>query len=273
MEKFNIALIQSAVTDSKEHNLQNAEKLLLDAAEAGADIAVLPEMFICPYDNKRFPEFAESADGPSIERLSRFAEKTGMYFIAGTVPEIGDGGRIYNTSYSFSSDGSIIGKHRKIHLFDIDIKGGIKFKESDALSPGDTATIIETPWGKIGIAICFDIRFAELFRLMAENGAHTVVVPAAFNLTTGPAHWDLSFRMRAVDNQLYMAGCAPARNSEAGYISYANSILADPWGRVLDKLETDEGILIHEIDPDYAMNIRQQLPILSGVKKEGYRLN
>ena len=150
------------------------------------------------------------------------------------------------------------------------MKGGIRFRESDALSPGEAPTIIDTPWGRIGVAICFDIRFAELFRYMAFKGVHTAVVPAAFNMTTGPAHWELTFRMRAVDNQLFMAGCAPARNPEAGYVSWANSILTDPWGRVVEKLDTDESIMIREIDPDYAEQIRAQLPILSGVKKEGY---
>ena len=124
MSSYNIALIQMNVTDSKEKNLLNAERLVRDAAEAGADLAVLPEMFICPYDNSRFPDFAEPADGPSVERLSRLAEETGLYFIAGTVPERGSGGKIYNTSFCFSDDGSRIGRHRKIHLFDIDIEGG-----------------------------------------------------------------------------------------------------------------------------------------------------
>ena len=197
-------------------------------------------------------------------------KKHNVYFIAGTVPEIDSDGRIYNTSYSFSSRGELIGKHRKIHLFDIDVPGRITFKESEVLSPGNNVTILETPWGKIGVAICFDIRFAELFRFMALEGAHTVIVPAAFNMTTGPAHWELTFRMRAVDNQLFMAGCAPARNRDAGYISWANSIITDPWGRVLDRLETDEAILMHEIDSSYAEEIRSQLPILSGVKKDGY---
>lgn len=273
MKKFNIALIQSAVTDSKERNLVNAEKLVKDAADTGADIAVLPEMFICPYDNKQFPEFAEPEGGQSFKRLSKLAEETGLYFIAGSVPESDAAGRIYNTSYSFASDGRLIGKHRKIHLFDIDIEDGVSFKESDALSPGDSVTIIETPWGKIGVAICFDIRFAELFRRMAFEGAHTVVVPAAFNMTTGPAHWELTYRMRAVDNQIYMAGCAPARNREADYVSWANSIIADPWGRVLSRLGNEEEILIHEIDPKYAMDIRKQLPILSGVKRAGYSVD
>ncbi|MDC7124773.1 MAG: carbon-nitrogen hydrolase family protein [Spirochaetales bacterium] len=272
MNKFKIALVQLNVTDSKTANLDNAEKLVKKAADSGADIVALPEMFICPYNTKRFPEFAEKADGTSVERLSRVASDNGIYFIAGTIPELDESGRIYNTAFIFDSKGEIIGKHRKIHLFDINIKGGISFKESDALSPGKTATVVDTPWGKIGVAICFDIRFAELFRHMSLEGAKTVVVPASFNMTTGPAHWDMTFRMRAVDNQLFMAGCAPARNPDLGYVSWSNSILTDPWGRIVDKLDVDEGLLLHEIDHGYVDDIRTQLPILSGFKeREQYK--
>ncbi|MBI9105945.1 MAG: carbon-nitrogen hydrolase family protein [Spirochaetales bacterium] len=269
---FNLALIQMPVTDSKKVNLDKAEEMLRAAADLGADMAALPEMFICPYDNSKFPEYAESADGPTSERLSRLADDLNLILVAGSIPEKDADGKIYNTSFSFSRNGSLIGIHRKIHLFDINIEGGISFTESDALAAGKKATIIDTPWGKVGVAICFDIRFAELFRFMAQEGAHTVIVPAAFNMTTGPAHWELSFRMRAVDNQIYMAGPSPARNNEAGYVSWANSIIVDPWGRVLEKLDADEGIIIHEIDPGYAESIRAQLPILSGVKQEGYSL-
>ena len=270
MDTFNLALIQMTVSESKEENLDRAEQLLAAAVESGAQLAVLPEMFICPYDSSRFPEYAEDQNGPSVKRLAGIAERLRLVLIAGSIPESDAQGRIYNTSYSFGPDGGMIGKHRKIHLFDIDIEGGIKFRESDTLSPGDSATIIETPWGKIGVAICFDIRFAELFRQMALQGAHTVVVPGAFNMTTGPAHWELSFRMRAVDNQIYTAGCAPARDPQAGYISWAHSMVADPWGRVTGSLAEEEGILIQQIDPSYTESIRQQLPILSGVRGGSY---
>ena len=272
MDSYNLALIQMPVTESKKENLEKAEQMLRIAVDSGADVAALPEMFLCPYDSGRFPSFAEGSGGPAVERLSRIAGDLGIYLIGGTIPEKDSDGRIYNSSFCFDSDGKMIGVHRKIHLFDIDIEGGISFRESETLSPGSRATVLDTPWGKIGVAICFDIRFAELFRFMALEGAHTVIVPAAFNMTTGPVHWELSFRMRAVDNQIYMAGAAPARDPAAGYVSWAHSIIADPWGRVLEQLDEDEGIIIREIEPDYADSIRQQLPILSGIRKDGYTL-
>ena len=273
MDSFNIALVQMSVGERKQENLDRASQLLAAAAESGAQLAVLPEMFICPYDTSRFAEYAEPQDGDSVSRLAEIAARLGIVLVAGSIPEVDKQGKLYNTSYSFGPDGELLGKHRKIHLFDIDIEGGIKFKESDSLSPGDKATIIDTPWGKVGIAICFDIRFAELFRYMALQGAHTVIVPGAFNMTTGPAHWELSFRMRAVDNQIYTAGCAPARDKGAGYISWGHSLVSDPWGRVTGSLNEEEGILIQQIDPSYAKSIRGQLPILSGYRAGGYSLS
>lgn len=269
MNKYNIAIIQSDISNSKKKNLENAERLIIKSKKDNTQIAVLPEMFICPYNTKKFPEYAESADGPTVSCLSEIAKKNEMYIVAGSIPEL-DNGKIYNTSFVFSPTGSIIAKHRKIHLFDISIAGGIKFKESDSISPGEKITLFETPWGKIGVAICFDIRFAELFRKMSLLGAKTVIVPAAFNMTTGPAHWEMTFRMRSVDNQVYMVGCAPARNPKLGYTSWAHSILTDPWGRVIKKLDTKEEIIIHEIDHDYVDSIRKQLPILSNYKTKGY---
>jgi len=272
MKPLSLALCQMTVTDSKEANLRKAEAMVRRAAGAGADMAVLPEMFSCPYDNAWFPRFAEPEDGPSVERLSKLARETGLYLIGGSIPESAEDPsgetRLYNTSFSFDPAGKLIGKHRKIHLFDIDVKGGVKFRESDTLSPGKTPTLLETPWGRIGVAICFDIRFPELFRTMTLAGAWLAVVPAAFNMTTGPAHWELSFRMRAVDNQFFTAGAAPARDEKAGYVSYGNSLISDPWGRILGRLEGEEDLLIRELDPALTVSIREQLPLLSTLEKK-----
>ncbi len=270
MSTFKLAVCQTLVTESREINLKNAESIILKAVSEGADLAALPEMFNCPYDNSWFPRFAEPEEGPSVERLSRLAEKAGIILIGGSIPEIDSEGRIYNTSYSFDSRGLLLGKHRKIHLFDIDIKGGVCFRESDTLTPGEEVTVLDTGLGKIGVAICFDIRFPELFRSMTLKGARMVVVPAAFNMTTGPAHWELTFRMRAVDNQIFLAGAAPARDETASYISYGNSIVTDPWGRILGKMDDEEGILYQEIDLAITDNIREQLPLLSSLKPDIY---
>ena len=165
-----------------------------------------------------------------------------------------------------------IGKHRKTHLFDIDVKGGQSFKESDTLTAGNSGTVFDTEFGRMGVMICFDIRFPEFARMMVNDGAKMIFVPAAFNMTTGPAHWELSFRARALDNQIYMLGCAPARNPAASYISWGHSIFTDPWGRVVDMLDEKEGILIGEIDLDYENEIREQLPLLKARRNDVYRI-
>lgn len=144
-----------------------------------------------------------------------------------------DGEKIYNTSFVFDRSGNQIVRHRKMHLFDIRVDGGQSFCESDTFSAGEDITVFDTEFGKMGLIICFDIRFPELTRLEAFKGAQAVFVPAAFNMTTGPAHWELSFRARALDNQVFMVGCAPARDENAFYVSYANSIVTGPWGDVL----------------------------------------
>ena len=172
-----------------------------------------------------------------------------------------DGDRIYNTSYVYDREGSLITKHRKIHLFDIDVPGGQYFKESDVLSPGEQVTVFDTEFGKMGVCICFDIRFPELFLEMRKMGVTMVFVPAAFNMTTGPAHWEVLFRSRAMDQQIYMLGCSPARDETASYVAYGHSILTDPWGRVVRELDEKEGLLSMDVDLSYAEAVRQQIPL------------
>ena len=183
-----------------------------------------------------------------------------------------DGDAIYNTCYVFDPQGTQQAKHRKVHLFDIDVAGGQRFFESDTLSPGRQYTLVDTPFGKVGVAICFDVRFAELFRILALEGARLVVVPAAFNMTTGPAHWELLFRARALDNQCFLAGCAPARDETAGYVSYAHSLVCDPWGRVLAQAQAAPELLICDIDLAETDAVRAQIPVLRARRTDLYQL-
>ena len=184
----------------------------------------------------------------------------------------GCGDAIYNTCYVFDPQGTQQAKHRKVHLFDIDVAGGQRFFESDTLSPGQHYTLFDTPFGKVGVAICFDVRFAELFRILALEGARLIVVPAAFNMTTGPAHWELLFRARALDNQCFLAGCAPARDETAGYVSYAHSLVCDPWGRVQAQTGAAPELLICDIDFAQADAVRAQIPVLRARRTDLYQL-
>lgn len=262
----------STVADKME-NVRTVKTYLEKIKDENPDFVILPEMFCCPYQTENFPIYAEKEGGPVWQQLSGYAKQYGIYLIGGSMPEKDAEGNVYNTSYIFDREGKQIGKHRKVHLFDIDVKGGQTFKESDTLTAGDSDTVFDTEFGKIGVMLCFDIRFPELSRMMVNDGAKVIFVPAAFNMTTGPAHWELSFRTRALDNQIYMVGCAPARDVSAGYISWGHSIVTDPWGRVIDMLDEKKGILLAELDMDYEEQVREELPLLKSRRKDIYQLS
>lgn len=273
MEKIKIAAIQMSTVADKMENVRTVKTYLEKIKDENPDFVILPEMFCCPYQTENFPIYAEKEGGPVWQQLSGYAKQYGIYLIGGSMPEKDAEGNVYNTSYIFDREGKQIGKHRKVHLFDIDVKGGQTFKESDTLTAGDSDTVFDTEFGKIGVMLCFDIRFPELSRMMVNDGAKVIFVPAAFNMTTGPAHWELSFRTRALDNQIYMVGCAPARDVSAGYISWGHSIVTDPWGRVTDMLDEKKGILLAELDMDYEEQVREELPLLKSRRKDIYQLS
>lgn len=272
------AILQTKVFADKEKNIRQLENILASGQTEGADLVTLPEMFACPYETGNFPLYAEPEGGPSWRELSALAEKYGIYLSAGSIPELvkaqtpGKKDRVYNTAYVFGRDGKQIGKHRKAHLFDINVEGGQHFKESDTLSPGEWIGCFDTEFGKVGLCICYDFRFPETARLMAQDGAKIILVPAAFNMTTGPAHWELMFRQRAVESQCYVIGTAPARDAESSYISWGHSIAVDPWGKILTQMDEKEGIRIVKLDLDYVDKVRQELPLLAHRRKDLYEL-
>jgi len=264
-----IALIQMAVVDNKEKNLLNAKEKIHEAALKGSQIICLPEMFNCPYDNRYFKAYAEDDFGQTITMIQSLAKKHNCIIIAGSIPEKYEE-KIYNTSYIVNAEGKIISKHRKVHLFDVTIENGIKFKESEILTPGNQITVINTPLAKIGVAICYDMRFPEVIRKMTLEGVEIVFIPAASNMTTGPAHWHTIAKARGLDNQLYMALCSPARDINASYIAYGHSLIANPWGEVEKELDEKEGILIHEVNLKAVESTRESLPLLKHRKPELY---
>lgn len=266
-----LALLQMAVGEQKQENLHHAWNMVKDAAQQGAQLAVLPEMFLCPYENESFVRSAEAAGGTAWQTLSRTAAENHIWLVGGSFPEK-DGEHLYNTCFVFDPRGRQAARHRKMHLFDIDVEGGQSFRESDTFSVGNNVTVFHTEFGKIGVCICFDLRFPELAGLMTQQGAQMLVVPAAFNMTTGPAHWELLFRQRAVDNQLFTAGVAPARDEAASYVSYANSILCSPWGTVLARAGSDEACLLYDVDFSQNDAVRRQLPLLSAKRTDIYEL-
>ena len=271
MTKLTVGLAQMPTVDDLKTNLDTAAAYVKEAAAKGADIVCLPEMFACPYQNEAFVRYREPAGGTTWQALSAMAKENGVFLVGGSFPEEEEG-RIYNTCFVFDRNGAQIARHRKMHLFDIDVKGGQRFKESDTFTAGSDVTVFDTEFGRFGVQICFDIRFPELGRLLSLKGAKGVFIPAAFNMTTGPAHWELNFRARALDNQAFYFGCSPSRDVTAGYVAYGHSIAVDPWARVIDQLDEKAGILLTEVDLAMVDSIREQLPLLSARRTDLYTM-
>ncbi|XP_033067372.1 omega-amidase NIT2 isoform X2 [Trachypithecus francoisi] len=244
MATFRMALIQLQISSIKSDNVTRACSFIREAATQGAKIVSLPECFNSPYGTKYFPEYAEKIPGESTQKLSEVAKECSIYLIGGSIPEE-DAGKLYNTCAVFGPDGTLLAKYRKIHLFDIDVPGKITFQESETLSAGDSFST-------------FDTR------------CQLLVYPGAFNLTTGPAHWELLQRSRAVDNQVYVATASPARDDKASYVAWGHSTVVNPWGEVLAKAGTEEAIVYSDIDLKKLAEIRQQIPVFRQKRSDLY---
>jgi omega-amidase len=272
--KLKIALIQFLSSSSKQQNITRACDLIRQAATNGARLIVLPEIWNSPYGVKYFSQYAETIpDGETTQALSACARQSNIYLVGGSIPER-DGEKLYNTSTIFDPNGKLLGIFRKIHLFDIDIPGKMTFKESDALSPGQELFTFDIDQQyRIGLAICYDIRFPSLASLYSKRQCHVLLYPGAFNMTTGPAHWELLLRSRALDNQMYVAGISPAHDEQADYKAWGHTTLVDPWGTVVTKCEMNEEIIYGDIDIEHLNTIRKQLPYLSQQRDDIYTLN
>lgn len=264
------ALIQMRTGLNKAQNVTEATAQITAATKQGADIAILPEMFCCPYDHKYFRPYSEPAGGPVWQALSDAARTNHIWVVGGTFPE-SEGEALYNTCFVFDRAGKQAARHRKIHLFDAAISNGPQFRESDTLSPGKDLTVFDTEFGRIGVCVCFDIRFPELFLLMSKAGANVVIVPAAFSFVTGKAHWELLFRSRAIDAQLFTIGVCPARNDK-GYIAYGHSIACAPWGEVLAMSDYEPSLTVVQLDMERVTDARNQLPLFPARRDDLYRL-
>ncbi|RZC85533.1 hypothetical protein C5167_041717 [Papaver somniferum] len=294
--KFKIALCQISVSLDKNTNIDRARTMIKDAAKIGAKLIVLPEMWNCSYANENFPIYAEDFDNrelsPSFMMLSEVACSEGVTVVGGSITErCGD--QLYNTCCVFGSTGDLIAKHRKIHLFDL--TGDVCFKESETFAAGNRPTIVDTDVGRIGIGICHDLRFPELAMLYRERGADLICYPGAFNMSTGNLFWELvqrarqeffaimflgvflgvfcwsyastdlidclNYSRRAVDNQLFVATCSPARDSSGSYMIWGHSTLVGPFGEVIATSEHEETTIIAEIDYSVCQLRRENLPL------------
>ncbi|KAF2100173.1 carbon-nitrogen hydrolase [Rhizodiscina lignyota] len=266
-----LALIQLASGADKAANLSHARTRVLEAASRGARIIVLPECFNSPYGVKYFSKYAEQLlpsppskeQSPSFHALSAMAKEAKAYLVGGSIPELDpDAKTLYNTNLTFSPTGELLASHRKVHLFDIDIPGKISFHESDALSPGNKLTMVDFPeYGKIAIAICYDVRFPELATIAARRGAFLLLYPGAFNLTTGALHWELQARARAMDNQVYVGLCSPARDMSADYNAWGHSMIVDPNAEILSEAGTGDEMVDAELKGERIEEVRKGIPI------------
>uniref|UniRef100_A0ACD5ZUA1 Uncharacterized protein n=2 Tax=Avena sativa TaxID=4498 RepID=A0ACD5ZUA1_AVESA len=263
--QYKIALCQLQVTPDKDGNIAHARARIEAAAAAGAKLVVLPEIWNCPYAMGTLPSYAEDIDGggsPSVSMLSEVAAARKITVVGGSIPERSSG-QLFNTCCVIGPDGQIKAKHRKLHLFGIDIPGDITFRESDTFTAGQELTVVDTDMGRIGIGICHDIRFPELAMLYRSRGAHLICYPSAFNMSTGKLLWDLMQKSRAVDNQLFAATCSPARdtNSHSEYMIWGHSSLIGPFGEVLAAAGHEEATVIGEIDLSLIEAVREHLPL------------
>ena len=263
-----LALCQIRTETDYEATMEKAACMVREASRGGAQIVVLPEMFNCPYARAYFHAFASRGHEASVESMSAWARENRVLLVGGSVPEI-ENGKIYNSCFVFDEQGRLLARHRKVHLFDVDIPG-MRFHESHTFTPGDAITVFDTRYGRMGAAICFDVRFPELFRAMAERGARVVFLPAQFNQKTGPRHWELLLRARASDNQVYVAGCAAAKYEGFSYECWGHSTVTDPYGMVLASCDETEQILYAELDLGQVDEARRQIPTLPALREDLY---
>jgi len=249
------------------------------ATEKGAQLVVLPECFNSPYGTKYFAQYSEILDkSETLQAVSSAAKESQVFVVAGSIPERStDGSRHYNTSTVFDTTGKRIAEFRKLHLFRINSEQ-LKFDEAEVLRPGQELTSFEIPtevqgepW-KVGMGICFDIRFPELAMAYAMHKTNILVYPGAFNMVTGPEHWELCARARAVDSQQFVVLCSPARDETASYVAWGHSLVVDPWGKILVEMDEKEGVEAVEIDLAKIAEIRTKLPITGAHRADIFHL-
>lgn len=261
-----VALLQFHSSADKAANLAKTVTFVQRALQhiPRPQLLMLPECFQSPYAVDQFKNYAERIpDGETTQLLSKLAKENNVAIIGGSIPEVDEtDGALYNTSVVFNTKGEIVAKHRKVHLFDISIPGGITFKESDSLKPGNKATVFDIPEldTRLGLAICYDIRFPELATIAARRGAGIMAYPGAFSTVTGPKYWTNFAVARAIDNQNYVLMCSPARNPAGGYQSYGHSMVVDPDGSILVELGHEEDIAYAVLEKDVIDTVRRNIP-------------
>ena len=258
-----IALAQITTTDDFDANLKVADRMVIEAAANGAALLAFPEVFLYLGGYKGKLKVAEPLDGAIVSRFREAAAKHDMMLLLGSLHEKipDDPGRVYNTSVLIAANGDVLASYRKLKLFDVAL-ATLKIKESDSIAPGDAPPpVVDTPIGKLGLTICFDLRFSDLYLDLRRRGAEIVFIPSNFTAPTGAAHWEVLIRARAVEGQFFVVAPAQTGRHNAKYTSYGHSMLVDPWGKVVVSAGTTPGLIYGDISLDYLARARAQLPM------------
>jgi predicted amidohydrolase len=262
--KFLVGAVQMLASDNKAGNLKEAKHWVRHAATEGARLVALPEVFTWRGSKKLERQFAEPIPGPSSTAMAGLARDLGIYLLAGSIlEEIPGSEKAYNTSLLFDPAGECLASYRKIHLFDVDLANGVSLRESDTRAHGEAVAVAKTDLGSMGLTVCYDLRFPELYRALARRGADIIFVPSAFTAYTGEAHWETLLRARAIENEVYLIAPDQFGKSAKSFETHGHSMIVDPWGRVIAELPNGPGVITAEVDLDYLANVRAELPALN----------
>jgi len=261
---YRAAVVQMTSTRDKSHNWAAAESAIQTAADAGARLVALPELFNCLGPPRSMIEAAEAVPGPTSEFMSQLAARAKIFLLAGSLAErCESSGRVFNTSLLFGPDGQLLASYRKIHLFDVDLPQQVSFQESNWFSPGEAIVAVETELGRLGLATCYDLRFPELFRQLAERRVDVLLTPSAFTRATGRDHWEVLLRARAIENQVYVLAPNQFGSHPESMVTFGRSMIVDPWGTVMAVCPDHGQLAAATIDLNRLASIRAQLPALS----------
>lgn len=268
-QKILAAAIQMSSTPDKEENKAVAEVLIRDAVSSGAQLVALPELWSCHGLDEVYKENAEPVPGPTTEFLSGLARELGVYVLGGSILEEAGAEKMYNTSTFFTPDGALAAVYRKIHLFDVKAPDR-EYLESAHIAPGEEVVTAKAGPATLGLSVCYDVRFPELYRLLTLRGAEILAVPAAFTLQTGKDHWEVLLRARAIENQAFVVAPAQWGQKADGRWTYGRSMIVDPWGTVLSQCPDRDGYALASLDLDYLDRFRNEFPALANRRPQAY---
>jgi predicted amidohydrolase len=259
-----VGLVQMRTGRTVEKNLQDASALVREAARQGATYVQTPEITtLMEMDRERlFAAIRPQAADPSIPRFAELARELGIWLHIGSMPILLAAGRIANRSLLFSPDGAIAASFDKIHMFDVELPGGESYRESRNYQPGNTGVVADLPWGRLGLTVCYDLRFPHLYRALAKAGADVLAIPSAFTRKTGEAHWHVLLRARAIENGCFVLAAAQAGRHESGRETYGHSLIVNPWGEIIAEAGVDPGVIVADIALGEVAAARQRIPSL-----------